>query len=55
MDTRGPFVMGVADDVTLQFYLAYRSLCPGAWIQRWDDQRGMLAFGGVLNRNETNR
>lgn len=23
-----------------QFYLAYRSLCPGGWTQRWDDQRG---------------
>lgn len=22
-----------------QFYHAFRSLCPGAWIQRWDDQR----------------
>ena len=23
-----------------QFYLAYRSLCPSAWVERWDDQRG---------------
>ncbi|KAK7567128.1 cytochrome c oxidase, subunit VIb, partial [Phyllosticta citricarpa] len=23
-----------------QFYLAYKSLCPSAWTQRWDDQRG---------------
>ena len=23
-----------------QFFLAYRSLCPSAWTQRWDDQRG---------------
>ena len=25
--------------VDLQFYLAYRSLCPNAWVQRWNDQR----------------
>ncbi|KAJ4523439.1 Cytochrome c oxidase subunit 6B [Exophiala dermatitidis] len=24
---------------TIQFYLAYRSLCPSSWIARWDDQR----------------
>lgn len=24
----------------LQFFLAYRSLCPSAWCERWDDQRG---------------
>ncbi|KAI9665725.1 MAG: Cytochrome c oxidase subunit 6B [Bathelium mastoideum] len=23
-----------------QFLLAYRSLCPSAWVERWDDQRG---------------
>ncbi|KAI0973001.1 cytochrome c oxidase, subunit VIb [Xylaria arbuscula] len=23
-----------------QFFLAYRSLCPSGWYQRWDDQRG---------------
>lgn len=23
-----------------QFFLAYRSLCPSAWVERWDDQRG---------------
>ncbi|KAL9622340.1 MAG: hypothetical protein Q9160_003351 [Pyrenula sp. 1 TL-2023] len=22
-----------------QFYLAYRSLCPSAWVARWNDQR----------------
>jgi hypothetical protein len=22
-----------------QFYLAYRSLCPNAWVMRWNDQR----------------
>ncbi|CAD6574228.1 MAG: Cytochrome c oxidase subunit 6B [Alectoria fallacina] len=22
-----------------QFFLAYRSLCPSAWCERWDDQR----------------
>jgi cytochrome c oxidase subunit 6b len=35
----------IADDVVMQFYLAYRSLCPSAWTQRWDDQRGMPAIG----------
>ncbi|KAI1364976.1 cytochrome c oxidase, subunit VIb [Xylaria arbuscula] len=24
-----------------QFFLAYRSLCPSGWYQRWDDQRGL--------------
>ena len=24
----------------LQFFLAYKSLCPSAWCERWDDQRG---------------
>lgn len=23
-----------------QFFLSFKSLCPGAWVQRWDDQRG---------------
>lgn len=23
-----------------QFLIAFRSLCPGVWINRWDDQRG---------------
>lgn len=23
-----------------QFWLAYRSLCPSGWYQRWDEQRG---------------
>jgi hypothetical protein len=31
------------DEAPLQFYLAYRSLCPPAWVSRWNDQRGMLA------------
>ncbi|TKA83200.1 Cytochrome c oxidase subunit 6B [Friedmanniomyces simplex] len=22
-----------------QFFLAYRSLCPSSWCERWDDQR----------------
>jgi cytochrome c oxidase subunit 6b len=34
-----------AHDAALQFYLAYKSLCPNAWIQRWNDQRGVIAFG----------
>ncbi|KAL8798596.1 MAG: hypothetical protein Q9182_006531 [Xanthomendoza sp. 2 TL-2023] len=24
-----------------KFFLAYRSLCPSAWCERWDDQRGI--------------
>ena len=35
----------LADDrlkQVLQFYHAYRSLCPSAWCERWDDQRGKL-------------
>lgn len=27
-----------------QFWLAYRSLCPGGWYQRWDEQRGASAM-----------
>lgn len=23
-----------------QFFLAYRSLCPSGWVERWNDQRG---------------
>jgi hypothetical protein len=23
-----------------QFFLSFKSLCPSAWVQRWDDQRG---------------
>lgn len=26
-----------------QFWLAYRSLCPSGWYQRWDEQRGAFA------------
>lgn len=22
-----------------QFFLAYKSLCPSAWVERWEDQR----------------
>lgn len=28
-----------------QFWLAYRSLCPSGWYQRWDEQRGTLLDG----------
>ncbi|KAL8951572.1 MAG: hypothetical protein Q9222_002457 [Ikaeria aurantiellina] len=27
-----------------QFFLAYRSLCPSAWCERWDNQREMGKF-----------
>ena len=33
----------VATNAT-QFYLAYRSLCPSSWVNRWDDQRGAGNF-----------
>jgi hypothetical protein len=42
--------IGIADHLVAQFFLAYRSLCPSAWIQRWDDQRGMVALRRSLNR-----
>jgi len=41
--------IGIADDVVAQFFLAYRSLCPSAWTQRWDDQRGNFAIGAASN------
>lgn len=28
-----------------QFWLAYRSLCPSGWYQRWDEQRGTATPG----------
>jgi len=33
-----------------QFYLAYRSLCPSAWCQRWDDQRENGTFPTRLDQ-----
>jgi hypothetical protein len=32
----------------LQFFLAYRSLCPKAWTDRWDDQRGQYTSTYLL-------
>lgn len=29
-----------------QFWLAYRSLCPSGWYQRWDEQRGAIHSRG---------
>lgn len=29
-----------------QFWLAYRSLCPSGWYQRWDEQRGAWLYRG---------
>ena len=34
---------GRLNPLFLQFWLAYRSLCPTGWYQRWDEQRGMTA------------
>jgi cytochrome c oxidase subunit 6b len=45
----GVLARGITDGVVIQFFLAYRSLCPSGWIQRWDDQRGMAALGGAFN------
>ncbi|KAK2758294.1 Cytochrome c oxidase subunit 6B [Arachnomyces sp. PD_36] len=33
-----------------QFYLAYRSLCPKAWTDRWDDQREAGNFPARLDK-----
>ncbi|KAM0695539.1 hypothetical protein Q7P36_005899 [Cladosporium allicinum] len=32
-----------------QFLLAYRSLCPSAWANRWDDQREAGTFPARLD------
>jgi cytochrome c oxidase subunit 6b len=32
-----------ANPLPPKFFLAYRSLCPSAWCERWDDQRGTLS------------
>ncbi|KAI2632418.1 cytochrome c oxidase polypeptide vib-like protein [Hypoxylon sp. NC1633] len=32
-----------------QFYLAYRSLCPSGWYQRWDEQREAGNFPAKLD------
>lgn len=34
---------------TKQFFLAYRSLCPSGWYQRWDDQREAGNFPAKLD------
>ncbi|KAE9375451.1 cytochrome c oxidase polypeptide VIb [Stipitochalara longipes BDJ] len=33
-----------------QFFLAYRSLCPSAWCERWDDQRSNGTFPTRLDQ-----
>ena len=33
-----------SQSLALQFFLAYRSLCPKSWTERWDGQRGMLGL-----------
>ncbi|DAA78718.1 TPA_exp: hypothetical protein A8136_2503 [Trichophyton benhamiae CBS 112371] len=33
-----------------QFFLAYRSLCPKSWTDRWDDQREAGNFPARLDR-----
>ncbi|KAI1923946.1 Cytochrome c oxidase subunit 6B [Ophidiomyces ophidiicola] len=33
-----------------QFFLAYRSLCPKSWTDRWDDQRDAGNFPARLDR-----
>jgi len=34
--------MNMMSDKHIQFFLAYRSLCPSSWCERWDDQRGKV-------------
>ncbi|KAA8565099.1 hypothetical protein EYC84_010850 [Monilinia fructicola] len=33
-----------------QFFLAYKSLCPSAWVERWDDQRDNGTFPARLDQ-----
>ncbi|KAH8811806.1 putative cytochrome c oxidase subunit 6B [Xylogone sp. PMI_703] len=33
-----------------QFFLAYRSLCPSSWYERWDDQRANGTFPARLDQ-----
>ncbi|RMX98107.1 hypothetical protein D0868_10272 [Hortaea werneckii] len=33
-----------------QFFLAYRSLCPSSWCERWDDQRENGTFPARLDQ-----
>jgi cytochrome c oxidase subunit 6b len=33
----------------VQFLLAYRSLCPSGWANRWDDQREAGTFPARLD------
>ncbi|KAK8198504.1 Cytochrome c oxidase subunit 6B [Zalaria obscura] len=33
-----------------QFFLAYRSLCPSSWCERWDDQRENGTFPTRLDQ-----
>lgn len=36
--------------LTSQFFLAYRSLCPSSWCERWDDQRENGTFPARLDQ-----
>ena len=33
----------------IQFFLAFRSLCPSGWVSRWDDQRENGIFPAKLD------
>ena len=35
--------------IYLQFYHAFRSLCPKAWTDRWDGQRGTYSSPGKFD------
>lgn len=35
--------------IYLQFYHAFRSLCPKAWTDRWDGQRGTYSSPGEFD------
>lgn len=51
-----------ANHTGLQFWLAYRSLCPSGWYTRWDEQRGERTYlakwhgrGSVTNMSSRGR
>ena len=43
-------VLGISTADFRQFFLAYRSLCPSAWVERWDEQRDNGKFPVDLER-----
>ncbi|KAJ3077941.1 Cytochrome c oxidase subunit 6B [Quaeritorhiza haematococci] len=35
-----------------QFKIAYRSLCPTKWVERWDEQREANVFPALMEKQE---